>query len=112
MLRTTSLHGRERSVTIAPAILIGLASLVAACGFGLGPRDSHEAAGVFPPWWSPARVIAAASAAGPVSAASRQPFVVVVRAPQGDVAARLRRAGAWLILDPGLARACGSLKET
>lgn len=62
---------------------------------------------MFPPWWSSARVIAAASAAGPVSAASRQPFVVVVRAPDGDVAGRLRQAGALLVLDPGLARACG-----
>jgi len=91
----------------APAALIGLAGLAAAVGFGLGPRDAREAAGVFPPWWSPAQVLAAASAAGPVSAASRQPFVVVVRAPAGDVATRLRRAGALLVLDPGLARACG-----
>lgn len=99
--------GGGRVAKAAPAVLIGLTSLVAACGFGLGPRDDHEAAGVFPPWWTPAQVFVAASAAGPVSAASRRPFVVVIRAPDGDVAGRLRRAGALLVLDPGLARACG-----
>jgi len=108
MQRSQALRGGERSVSVAPAILIATASLVAAFGFGLGPRDDREAAGVFPPWWPAERVIAAAAAAGPVSAASRQPFVVVVRAPGGGVAARLRRAGAILVLDPGLAHACGA----
>ena len=101
-------HDLKTVLSFAPAALIGLAGIVAAFGFGLGPRDDREAAGVFPPWWSSAQVIAAASAAGPISAASRQPFVVVVRAPTGDVAGRLRRAGALLVLDPGLARACGA----
>jgi len=108
MFRAHPAQGDTRPVSVAPAITIGLVSLVAACGFAARPLDAHQAAGVFPPWWSPARALDAASRAGPVSAAGRAPFILVVRSPEGDVAARLRRAGALFVLDPGLARACGA----
>jgi hypothetical protein len=108
MSRAQPARGDPRPVTVVPAITIGLVSLVAACGFAARPLDAHQAAGVFPPWWSREQVMDAASRAGPVSAAGRSPFVLVVHSSDGDVAARLRRAGALFVLDPGLARACGA----
>lgn len=97
---------RNPSGVWLPAGLIALASLVALPVLAAAPRDPHHAAGVFPPWWSQAEVIAAASAAGAVLSVGRLPFIVVVRAENGDVPARLRQVGALFSIDPSQAVAC------
>jgi len=91
-----------------PAGLIGVASLFAAASLGLRPADAREAAGVFPFWWSEARVISAAANAGQIVAVGAAPFVVIARTDAPNVAQALRAQGAWLVIDPGLAAACGS----
>src|SRR5690349_14529116 len=89
-----------------PAAAIALASVIALPVLAASPRDPHHAAGVFPPWWSQAQVLAAASDAGAVLSVGQVPFIVVVRAETGDVPARLRQAGALFSIDPSQAVAC------
>ena len=75
-------------------------------------RPAAEAtaiAAIFPPWWSGERAFAAASSVGAVIREGAVPVVLVVRTPAGDGAARLRSAGAWLVLDPKAVEGC--LKE-
>lgn len=91
-----------------PAAFIGVAGLAASVTLGLRPADAHEAAGVFPVWWSQARTFDTAAHAGRIVAVGAAPFVVIVRSDTPDVAKALRAQGAWLVIDPGLAAACGS----
>lgn len=91
-----------------PAGAIALAGLAAAVAVGLRPQDPREAAAVFPPWWSQARAANAAAVAGNIVAVGVAPFVVVARSDTPDIAAALRAQGAWLVIDPGLAAACGA----
>lgn len=91
-----------------PAALMACASLIFLVILEARPIDPHEAAGIFPPWWSQGAVIAAASQAGAVVAGGRSPFVIIVRSSTPDVAARLHRAGALFSIDPGRALACGA----
>ena len=91
-----------------PAVFVGVASLFAAATLGLRPADAREAAGVFPFWWSEARAISAAANAGQIVAVGAAPFVVIARTDTPNVAQALRAQGAWLVIDPGLAAACGS----
>jgi len=95
----------------AAAILIGGVSLCVTVAVGLHPKDPRQAAGVFPLWWSQGRAMNAAARAGNVVAVGAAPFVVVARSETPDIAAALRAQGAWLIIDPGLAAACGA-KDT
>lgn len=97
---------RRRLAPWAPALVLALAGLVGAAAAAGRPLDEREAAGVFPPWWSQEAALVAASQAGAVVAVGQAPFVIVVRAPEGDVAGRLRRAGALFSIDPAQARAC------
>ncbi|MFN3521637.1 MAG: hypothetical protein ACK4YQ_05270 [Phenylobacterium sp.] len=46
--------------------------------------------------------------AGNIVAVGVAPFVVVARSDTPDIAAALRAQGAWLVIDPGLAAACGA----
>jgi len=92
----------------APALVIGMAALGMAAVAEAGPRDAAQAAGVFPPWWSQAGVLAAAGEAGQVTAMGALPFIVVIRSSEGAAGPRLRAAGALLTLKPGLAGSCGS----
>ena len=87
---------------------IGMAALGMAAVAEAGPRDAVQAAGVFPPWWSQAGVLAAAGEAGQVTAMGALPFIVVIRSSEGAAGPRLRAAGALLTLKPGLAGSCGS----
>lgn len=89
-----------------PALAIALGSVIALPVLAASPRDPHLAAGVFPPWWSQTAVLEAASGAGAVLSVGRVPFIVVVRGEEGDVPARLRRAGALFSIDPSQAVAC------
>jgi len=74
------------------------ASLVAAIpGPAFGRSDSIAA--VFPPWWHQGRVFEAASGAGPLLDTGRASFVVIVGFSDPGVAARLRAAGALILVD-------------
>lgn len=92
----------------APAVAMGVAVLSISVVAEAGSRDSAQAAGVFPPWWSQSGVLAAAARAGDITAVGAAPFVVVVRSSNGPAAPRLRAAGALLSLNPGLAGLCGA----
>ena len=58
-----------------------LASTVLVIALGTRPLDRETAAAVFPPWWSQAAALTAASEAGAVTAVGALPFIVVVNAP-------------------------------
>lgn len=90
------------------AIVIAVVSLAATVFVGLQPKDPAEAAGVFPIWWGQGRAVSAAARAGDVVAVGAAPFVVIARSETPNIAAALRAQGAWLIIDPGLAAACGA----
>lgn len=86
--------------------LIGLTSAALLVTTGAPPIDPHEAAGVFPPWWSRNRVFAAAGAAGVVRDLGAVPFIVVVRDPGGRAPERLQEAGALFSVSPAGTAAC------
>lgn len=50
-----------------------------------------------------------AAADGELVATGAYPFVLIARSDQPDFARRLRAAGAWLVVDARLARACLSI---
>lgn len=99
---------RQGPLAWLPAALIGLAALSMAAVAQAGAGDAATAAGVFPPWWSRATVLDAASQAGGIVAVGGAPFVVIIHSGSGPAAPRLRAAGALLSLDAGLARLCGA----
>jgi hypothetical protein len=91
---------------LLPAVLAA-GSLVAAAALVLRPPAAAPVAAVFPPWWGAARTAVAAGSAGLIVRFGAGPFVVVVM-PQGDGSvAALRRAGAWLVVDPQVLGGCG-----
>ena len=83
-----------------------LAGLFAAAAVNATPRDPARIAAVFPPWWSPAEIIAAAGSAGTISGAGGAGNILILRGDPADLAQRARSAGAILILDPDLAGVC------
>ena len=86
--------------------LISLASVIVATLLGARPLDPHDAAGVFPPWWGGEASLVAASDAGAVLAVGTLPFIIIVRTPGADAAARLRAAGALFSIHPGPVAPC------
>lgn len=62
------------------------------------PLGAHQVAAVFPPWWPPARIFAAASMAGEVAGTGALRSVLVVRSDRAALASRLQAAGALLVL--------------
>lgn len=91
--------------SILPVLVIGLAGF-AAIPLAARPLDPEIAAGVFPPWWEARRVTLAGAQAGLILGQGSYPFIIIVRDPGGDAAARLHRAGALLTLDPQQAGGC------
>lgn len=88
-----------------PWTLLALSTVVVVA-LAAQPRRADRIAAVFPPWQSPAANFAAAAQAGQVDAAGGFANVLIVRSGRPGLAARLRLAGAWLLLDADLARAC------
>lgn len=75
--------------------------------FAMAPSANHPVAAVFPPWWTAARAFAAASAVGvPVLRLGVAPGVFVLGAGPSDIPARLRAAGAFLVLDANALGGC------
>ena len=100
---------RETSSTAAGFGVVGaiLLSTLLVVGIGSRPTDPTVVAAVFPPWWSQGAAFAAASAAGDVTGVGGVSFVVIVRAPDGEAEARLRRSGALFTLIPPEGLGCG-----
>lgn len=90
-----------------PWAFLALSTLIVA-GLAAEPRRTDRMAAVFSPWKSPAAVFAAASRAGAIDAAGGFSNVLIVRSDQPGLAARLRKAGAWALIDADLARACNA----
>ena len=64
---------------------------------------------VFPPWWNAQEVfLASASADAAIVRMTAVPFLLVVRPDLRDGLTRLRKAGAWLAMDPQAIAACFS----
>lgn len=101
---------KNRDTALASAIggTVALVTAVVLLAVGSQSPDPAEAAGIFPPWWTPADVLAAAGQAGMVRDLGAVPFIVVVRDPGGQARARLRQAGALFAVAPAGSYACGT----
>jgi hypothetical protein len=90
----------------AAALLIASWATIAALSLQL--RAGAELVAVaFPPWWSAQQVfLAAASANAAIVRVTAVPALLVVRPDDHDGLTRLRRAGAWLTIDPQAIAAC------
>lgn len=93
----------QRGASVLALAAFALLPLGAALATRAAPRGPGPVAAIFPPWWSAERSVVAAGTAGPVLRLGALPFVVVAAADH----ARLRQAGAWLLLDPFALAACG-----
>lgn len=82
------------------------ATLVMAMSAAAAPTDAARVAAVFPPWWSSARVMEAAATAGDIAGAGAHSSILIVSSGAPGLAARLRDAGAVVLLSPGLAGLC------
>ena len=83
----------------AAALLV--ASFIAIATLSLQVRPGSEVVAVaFPPWWSAQEVLLAAASANAATA------LLVVRPDDQDGLTRLRKAGAWLAMDPQAIAAC------
>lgn len=88
------LHSKIAVVSLAAMAVIGVPVLSGQ------PPASDIAAGVFPPWWSPAQALSAAAEAGYVQGVGAFPFIVIVKSDDGDLEQRLSSAGSLLTLNP------------
>ena len=89
-----------------PCVALAAGSLLASGALALGPPASGPVAALFPPWWSATRALVAAASAGTPVRFGAAAFVVVVMPDTQDAASRLRRAGAWVLLDPQALGGC------
>lgn len=99
----------KRASRTAPAWLPALAvilSTLAVTAVAAEPRRDDRFAAVFPPWWDSATATAAAASAGDLSAAGGWDNVLIVHSAVPGLRHRLRAAGAILLIDADLARAC------
>lgn len=89
-------------------MLLLLASWLALAYLSLQPRaDAVVLAAVFPPWWGAERTFAAAASTGAaIIRTGAIPTIVVLHPTGDDGLARLRQAGAWLVLDPKAIGGC------
>ena len=86
------------------------ASFVAVAALSLQARPGAEVVAVaFPPWWGTQQtIVATASAGAAIVRMTAVPSLLVVRPDGQDGVTRLRRAGAWLAMDPQAVAACFS----
>jgi hypothetical protein len=90
----------------AAALLI--ASWIAIAALSLQVRTGAEVVAVaFPPWWSDQQVfLATAAAHAAIVRMTAVPALLIVRPDDKDGLTRLRKAGAWLTMDPQAIAAC------
>ena len=90
----------------AAALLIASWIGIAALSLQVRP-DAEVVAAAFPPWWSTQQVfLAAASANAAIIRETALAGLLVVRPSDKDGLTQLRKAGAWLIMDPQAVAAC------
>lgn len=90
-----------------PALLLLLASALALAGTALAPREDGLVAAVFPPGLDRNGVLERVVAADAVLVRpGAWNWIAVVASTRPGLAARLRAAGAWLVLDPIAAAGC------
>lgn len=97
---------RGRLATWIPGVALAVGSLLAAGASSLGPPPGGPIAALYPPWWSASQCLLAAAAGGMPVRFGAAGFVVVVVPETPDAARLLRRAGAWLLLDPRALGGC------
>lgn len=96
---------------VVPVLML-LASLLLASFAGLAPTAGRPVAAIFPPWWNATQVFeAVARAGGPFIRFGAFPFIAVTVSPDPAVAARLRAAGAFLVLDAQALGGCVARKS-
>jgi hypothetical protein len=90
------------------AALFLAASWFAVAALALQVRPGSEVVAVaFPPWWSAQQaMLAAVSADAAIVRTTSIPSLIVVYPDQAEGLARLRAAGAWLVIDPQAIAAC------
>ena len=90
----------------ATALLV--ASWIAIAALSLQVRAGTEVVAVaFPPWWnSEQALLAAATANAAIVRMTAIPALLVVRPDDNDGLTQLRKAGAWLTMDPQAIAAC------
>ena len=106
---------------VLPALLC-CGTAVTALVLGAAPAvGGAPVAAVFPPWWSAVDAIAAAGGVGRTVRLGAASFVVIVvpeASPEGgarrsgDIVARLRAAGAVLVVDPVVLGGCAPIAAT
>ncbi|WGM48926.1 hypothetical protein KOAAANKH_03840 [Brevundimonas sp. NIBR10] len=94
---------------VSSYVAIILATSVMTVLMSAPPASAFAVAAAFPPWWSADDVRDAVEPVGVITATGRTPNVVTVYGGN-NLQLRLRKAGAWLILDPRLA-ACRPQSE-
>ena len=92
------------------AAVLLVVSFVAIASLSLQARaDAEVVAAAFPPWWDSQQAIsAAASADAAIVRTTAIQALLVVRPADHDGLTRLRKAGAWLAMDPRAISACFS----
>lgn len=70
------------------------------------PPATGPLAVLFPPWWSATEALRAAATAGTPVRFGAAGFVVVIMPDGPNAVRRLRRAGAWAVVDPQALGGC------
>jgi hypothetical protein len=92
----------------ALALTFGICMLSLAVSAGaIVPAGAARIAAVFPPWWTAPKIFVRAASAGEIVQVGA-PFVVILQSDRPGLSARLKRAGAILLLNPLGVRPCGS----
>ncbi|NBB51356.1 hypothetical protein GVN24_24020 [Rhizobium sp. CRIBSB] len=88
----------KRVVLCAGVVVL---TAVPALAVAARPSQPFAVAAVFPPWWTATQARSAVDPLDQASSQGRFANVVIVYGAPG-LQQRLRNAGAWLLLDPGL----------
>lgn len=100
--------GQSKPLVVVSLVIVTIAATLAPAALAMTrPANPFQVAAVFPPWWSRQRMNDAVGEAGAISAYGGVGAIAVVHGGN-DLPQRLRRAGAWLILDPQAAVFCGA----
>jgi hypothetical protein len=83
-------------------------STAAVLTLAAAPGRADAMAAVYPPWWTPARAAASATAEGDLQAIGGIATILVVRSDRPDLAHRLRASGALFLIDSRLASVCAT----